>query len=202
MNPAIPTNNLAPIIEVLLDLIARHGHMRRVPGPLVVTIWQRVRAIATQVAALMARMQAGTLRRHPHRRAPAPRVAPRRPPTPSPLPHGHAWLVVLIQETAVSASHLQHMLADPDLPALLQTAPQLRRALRPLCRMLGVKLPPPPAAPQAGPSAPVPDPPPAPAPAPMPDMAATAGRLPQPGPAPPSPRHPPRPSRLSPPLPA
>ena len=170
MNPVTLTNYLTPTIETLLGLIAKHGHLRRIPGPLVVLIWRRVRSIATQVAALLARMQAGTLRRYPHRRRPDPSTMPRRPPKESPLPQGPAWLVVLIQETAVSAVHLRHMLAHPDLPAQLQAAPQLRRALRPLCRMLGVRLPPPPATPPAEPSAPAPEPPPPP-PAPPPDSA-------------------------------
>jgi hypothetical protein len=199
VNPLTLTN-LPSIVEVLLALIAKHGHMRRLPGPIVVMVWQRVRSIATQVAALLARMQAGTLRRHPHRRPPSTPTTPRRPATPSPLPQGHAWLIALIQETAVSGSHLQQLLAHPDLPAQLQAAPQLRRALRPLCRMLGVRLPSPPAAPQAGPSAPVPEPPLTPPLAPLPDSA--AGRRPPLCPARPRPRRRPRPSRLSPPLPA
>jgi hypothetical protein len=182
------------MVQLLLGLIARHGHMRRVPAPLVVMVWQRVRAIATQVADLMARMQAGTLRRYPHRRRPGPRVAPRRPPTASPLPQGHAWLVALIQETAVGAAHLQQVLAHPDLPAHLQAAPQLRRALRPLCRMLGVRLPPPPAAPPSGPPAPAPEPPLAKAPGPVPHSAADT-------PPPPCPA-PPRSFQVSPPVPA
>jgi hypothetical protein len=186
---------LTPIVELLLALIAKHGHMRRVSGPLVVMVWQRVRAIATQVAAVMARMQAGTLRRYPHRRSPAPSAAPRRPATPSALPEGDAWLVGLIQETAVSAVHLRLLLADPDLPALLQTAPQLRRALRPLCRMLGVKLPP----------QPPPDPPNPLLPLPSRESAGVRGETPTPQEAQPSP-HPPSRARTarasSPPLPA
>jgi hypothetical protein len=182
--PATLTNDLAAVVEVLLGLIAKHGHIRRVPGPLVVLVWQRVRCIATQVAALLARIQAGTLRRYPHRRRPTPQSTRRRPPE-SPLPQGDAWLIALIQETAVSAAHLRQLLAHPDLPAQLQAAPQLRRALRPLCRMLGVRLPPPPAAPPASPPAPprppLPRPPASRPAAPQPDSGGTpAGRHHQP----------------------
>ncbi len=43
-------------------------------------------------------------------------------------------------------TQLEHLLRDPELRALVDAVPQLRRAFRPLCRMLGVivlKQPPP-----------------------------------------------------------
>jgi hypothetical protein len=49
---------------------------------------------------------------------------------------------------------LRQLFADPDFAALLEAAPQMRRLLRPLGHMLGVRLPPPPASVR-------PDPPPA-----------------------------------------
>ncbi len=144
MNPAALTAaRFAAAAAVLAGLIARHGHLRRLAGPLVVLIWQRVNGISGQVAGLLARMQAGTLRRYPARRAAPPAAGPRRRPKPPVLPSGHGWLVRLMPEVAVSGAHLQNLLADPDMPALLGAAPQLRRAMRPLCRMLGVRLPPP-----------------------------------------------------------
>ncbi len=149
MNPAITADRFAAGVAVLSGLIARHGHLRRLAGPLLILIWQRVRGIGVQVGALLARIEAGTLRRYPARRAPLPSAEPRRRPAPGLLPNGYAWLAVLIPETAVSGAHLQNLLADPDIPALLEFAPQLRRALRPLCRMLGVKLPPSPPRPRS-----------------------------------------------------
>ncbi len=147
MNPAITADRFAAGIAVLCGLIARHGHLRRLAGPFLVLVWRRVRDIGGQVDALLARMRAGTLRRYPARRPPRRVAVPRRRPAPGLLPNGHAWLAALIPETAVSGAHLQNLLADPDIPALLEAAPQLRRALRPLCRMLGVELPPSPPGP-------------------------------------------------------
>ena len=41
---------------------------------------------------------------------------------------------------AVYGSQVQHWLADPEMAALLASAPQAERILRPLCRMLGIRL--------------------------------------------------------------
>ncbi len=142
----------ALLTKILCEMIARHGHLRRFAGPFVVLIWGRVRTAAAQIEATLARMQAGQLRRFPNRRPPSPPSAPRRRPASSHLPRTFAWLVVLIPETAGSAAQLQTLLAGPDNPALLEAAPQLRRHLRPLCRMLGITLPPAPPLPP-GPSA-------------------------------------------------
>jgi hypothetical protein len=149
------TRTAAPfaiLIEQLCGLIARHGHLRRLAGPLVVLIWGRVRNAATQIEATLARMQAGQLRRFPNRRPPSPPAAPRRRPQRGPLPRKAAWLVALLPETAGCAAQMQTLLAGPEIPALLQAAPQLRRRLRPLCHMLGITLPPAPPLPP-GPSA-------------------------------------------------
>jgi hypothetical protein len=153
MHANVPADRFAAGVEVLCRLIARHGHLRLLAGPLVVLIWARVRGIGARVEALLARMQAGRLRRYPARRAPRPSAA-HRPPAGGPLPRGPAWLVALIPETAAGAAHLQLLLADPEVAALLTAAPQLRRTLRPLCRMLGVSLP----RPASPPPAPLPEP--------------------------------------------
>ena len=59
------------------------------------------------------------------------------------LPHGPLWLVRLVPQASAYGSQLQHLLADPEFAALAETVPQMRRLLRPLSRMLGVRLPPP-----------------------------------------------------------
>lgn len=135
------TNRFAAFVTVLLEHLAHYGNQRRVSGPWLALIWNRVRAVQRQVAGLIARFEAGTLRRYPNRRAPTPPTARRQPQRRSPLPGGKLWLVRLVQETARCTPLLQDWLAHPDTAALLQAAPQLRRALRPLCNMLGVTLP-------------------------------------------------------------
>jgi hypothetical protein len=134
-------------------------------------ILNRIRDINHRFARIAARISAGTY--VPHRRAAAARqqAKPRRK---SPLPQDFAWLVKLVQETAVYGSQLQALFRDPEMAALLAAAPApLRRPLRSLCRMLGVAPPPilalpakprppskpPPAAPEAPPPAPRPEPP-------------------------------------------
>lgn len=144
MHPTTLTNQFATLAGTLCGLIARHGHLRRLAGPLVALLWGRVQGINAQVAALLVRMQTGQLRRYPARRKPRKSTAPRRRPAASGLPRKSAWLIALLPETAACGTQLQILLAAPEVPGLLAAAPQLRRTLRPLCRMLGVTLPPPP----------------------------------------------------------
>jgi hypothetical protein len=47
-----------------------------------------------------------------------------------------------VPEAAAAGSQLRHLLADPEMAALIEAAPQMGRLLRPLCRSLGVRLPP------------------------------------------------------------
>ena len=47
---------LAATLANLCRAIARHGHLRRLAGPLVVLIWSRVAAIGAQSQALLARL--------------------------------------------------------------------------------------------------------------------------------------------------
>ncbi len=72
------------------------------------------------------------------------RVAAARPASPRRAPRlpGHAgWLAGLSAQTAVVASQLRFLLADPEALALLRASPALVQMLHPLCRMLGVALP-------------------------------------------------------------
>ncbi len=69
-------------------------------------------------------------------------------PPPIPLPRSHAWIVAQLgYQAAAYASHLEHLLRDPEMLQTLAAAPPnaqaaAARTLRPLCRMLGVPLPP------------------------------------------------------------
>ena len=160
-----PAERFALILDGLCSAVAARGGGRdRLAGPLVILIWSRLRRIAAQVAALAARIAAGRQRRYPARRPP--RATPRRAPHRT-LPHGPAWLLALVPQASGYGSQLQHLLAEPEFAALVDAAPQMRRLLRPLCRMLAVRppavlaLPPRPAQPGASarPSAGVPPPP-------------------------------------------
>ncbi len=151
--PPAPAERFARLIEGLCRAIAARGVAGRLAVPLIVLLWARLRRTAARVAMLAARLRAGTLpagcaRRRSGRSGPPPRR----------LPRGFAWLVRLVPEAACSASQLQHLLGEPEMAALIAAAPQMRRMLRPLCRMLGVHPPPgllaPPQARRAPPSRP------------------------------------------------
>jgi len=107
-------------------------------GMQMVLLWTRLRRVSHRLAALAARAAAG---RALTRRYVAP-LAPIRqaPAAPFPrLPHKFAWLVRLVPEAASSGSQLRHLLAEPEMAALVAASPQARRLLRPLCRMLAVE---------------------------------------------------------------
>jgi hypothetical protein len=92
------------------------------------------------------------------------------------LPRKAGWLIPLVPEAAAAGSQLRHLLADPEMAALVEAAPQMGRLLRPLCRSLGVRLPPG-LPPQPGAAKPrTPRQPPAPRPAPANGTAAWRSR--------------------------
>jgi hypothetical protein len=133
---------------------------------LLVLLHGRLRRVAKRFAALVARVQAGPLPAPRHRAARESKPRPR----PPAFPTKFAWLLRLVPEAASFGSQLHHLLADPEMVALLKTAPQAGRILRPLCRLLAQKpipslLPPPPRTARAAPArttkAPGPAPPPA-----------------------------------------
>lgn len=106
-------------------------------------------SVVRRFNAVMARLDAGTLRRPPVRN---PNAAPRKPATQRPrrewpyrLRTTPGWLYVLIEpkhHLAVYGDALQRWIKSPALQDLIVQAPQLRRILRPLCTMIGVELPP------------------------------------------------------------
>ena len=140
--PHPPAARFARLIAALCDAVAARviGPARPgLAGPLVILIWSRLQRIAGRIARLAARAEAGRLR--PPRPRPA---ASRRPPSPpyQRLPRGAAWLIRAVPAAASAAGQLEALLADPATRTLIEAAPQIGRTLRPLCRMLGVSLPP------------------------------------------------------------
>ena len=164
MSPAPPhpiAQNFTRIIEELRLVVAECGGRRRLAGPLTVRLWIRLGKISMLFAALIAHLAqfgADALAR----KSPQPRAAdaPRKPrrdpaerpmrPSDSPLrlPGRFAWLAVMHIRAVAAGSRLQHLLSDPEALALLAASPRMRKLLRPLCNMLGVKLPPIPRSPR------------------------------------------------------
>jgi hypothetical protein len=157
--PRTPTERFAALILWLSLALDGHSTWGRLARPLGLLILDRIREINQRFARIAARIGAGTY--VPRRAAAMPRRRTGgRPRRPNPLPQGFAWLVKLVQETAVYGSQLQALFRDPEMAALLAAAPApLRRPLRSLCRMLGVAPPPILATPAR--AAPAPAPPPA-----------------------------------------
>jgi len=149
-------------------------------------LWNRLTEAAERFAAIAAHPLARS--RHPAEPAPAPAepapaaplpaqaapadalpAAPAKalrtwPPAPRrTLPRTYGWLARMAPETVPSGIELAHLLALPEMTALLATAPRLWRVLRPFCRMFAIT--PPATAPQAPPTPPRRAPNPAPNPA-------------------------------------
>ena len=136
-----PADRFARIIEGMCLAVARRGGLRLLAGPLVILIWSRLRRIAARFTrhGTTPPLSCPAAKRQAAPREAASRQARLRQAGPNPLPRCHAWLLRLVPETASGASQLRHFLADPEVTALLAETPQLRRILRPLCRMLGIR---------------------------------------------------------------
>ena len=130
----------AAVIGDLQRAAAARAPKHRELAPLICLLWSRLGRMVARFTAIAARAAAGTLRAPPRRRTvPAEPAAEKRPPPRrNPLPQNFAWLVRLVPEAACFGSQLQFLLAEPEMKALLEAAPQLGRILRPLCRTLGV----------------------------------------------------------------
>jgi len=102
----------------------------------------RIRDAKQAFARLAARIDAGTY-------APRRRSGPPRPPTdrkprppPNPLCRKFGWLLPLVPAAVASRGHLENLLRDPEMAALLAAAPvSLARPIRSLCWMLRVRPP-------------------------------------------------------------
>ncbi len=110
-------------------------------------VWNRVRLLGERFIALAARVRGGRL---PVRRTPHPNPSPQggrepgalaRERAAAGLPREFGWIVRALPETAQYAGVLMYMLRDAEMAALVATAPQAARHLRPLCHLLGVETP-------------------------------------------------------------
>jgi hypothetical protein len=140
---ALPAPGLAQTFALIIAGLCRATASRivvdRSAGPLLVRIFTRLHRLSARLTSLVTQINAGT--------QPAPR--PGRPTTDAGrryrrkprLPEGFGWLLREVPATAEYAGQVQALLDDPQTAALLETAPQAGRILRPLCRMLAIPLP-------------------------------------------------------------
>ena len=155
MSIAVPLPGLAATFAQILDglsqaVAARMSRPPRLPltyfrpsnarpiFTLMLLLYTRLRRMSVRFAALAARAKAGTLGPRPLR--------PLGPPRPARggehLPRGIGWLIPLLPYRAAGyGGQLNHLLSRPEMKALLDAAPQARRMLRPLCRMLAIPEP-------------------------------------------------------------
>lgn len=133
-------DRLALTLEGLGRAVAAQGGRGVWTAALVLLVWQRVRRVDRQIRGMLARFQAGRVRRvvGPRRgvRGRPRAVAARR------LPRRFGWLLELVPgEAACFAGQVRTLIAEPEMAALLAEVPQARRVMGPLCRMLGVEAP-------------------------------------------------------------
>ena len=138
--PPAPADYLRCTILELTRVLAATAERRADIRPLMLLLWSRLRRLADRFAALAARAAAGPLPA-PRRRPPAARPSRPRPPG-TRLPEGFAWLIRMVPEARFANTRISHLLGSAEMAALLAAAPQAGRLLRPLCRTLGVPLPP------------------------------------------------------------
>ena len=131
---------LEAIVAALCDVLAAKGLARGLTGALIVLVWTRLRRLAARFAILLLRPPAPPRCRNFAPRRPAPDT--KRPATPRPLPRGRFWLRRALPELAGVTAQLAHLLAEPNMAALLEARPATGRALRPLCHLLGLRPPP------------------------------------------------------------
>lgn len=123
----------ASIIDALCHTVPKFIARDRTAGPLIILIFNHLRRLGRQFAALAARAEAGTLpaprrcvvkRRAVVRRAGVPRA-------PNLLPRGFAWLGTRMPDTRVYGYQLEHLVTtDPEMAALLAACPQAARIVR------------------------------------------------------------------------
>jgi hypothetical protein len=133
-----PAERLAALIDGLCAAVARHGVRGLLTAPLLLLLWSRLRRMAVRARHLAKLMAAGAPRSAPPRKR-APRSEKSRPYLR--LPRGALWLVRAVPGTASGAATLQFLLDDKEMAAVADFPP-MRRLLRPLCHMLGVRPPP------------------------------------------------------------
>ena len=150
--PQSLTERFTSLVLALGRVVGATNRRAELGVPLLMLIGLRLVAIKDRFADLARRINEGKFR--PRGSPTTPRKTSERPPRPTPppdptairLPHHFGWLPPLAPADATHSAaatytrYLQHLLADPEMVALIAQAPQaMSRVLRPLCWMLGVE---------------------------------------------------------------
>ena len=134
--------NFTSVLTGLQAAIAVVAARERALTVLLVAVWGRIGRISARLERLIALWRAGMLpkprvRRGRVRSTPANKAV-------SAFPAAPGWLLVAVREAAPYGARLESLLSEAECEAFLAAAPQARRLLRPLCRMLGIGVPAPP----------------------------------------------------------
>jgi hypothetical protein len=128
------------IVMGLRAVLAAHMVRADQTRPLLLLMWGRLGQLDRRMAILMQRFAAG--------RSVAPRLRPpaqtraKRQVTRLRLPAKPGWLIIQAIQVAPYAEQVRRLLEQPEMLALLDAAPQLKRQLRPILRALMPELPP------------------------------------------------------------
>ncbi len=125
------------LMEGLSGCVASEAQFRLVEVRLIGMLFRRLWRLKRRFGAIMERLRAGTLGQA------RPRLARGRSAAPSVvwvLPQQTGWLL-RIDRTVIPGYALEELVDDPALATLVAEAPELGSVLRPLCKMLAVKMP-------------------------------------------------------------
>ena len=131
--------NFTTVLTALQAAIAVVAARERALTVLLVAVWGRIGRISTRLERLIALWRAGKLPKPRTWRGRVPGTQVNKPV--SVFPATPAWLLVAVREAAPFGNRLESLLSEAECEAFLAAAPQARRLLRPLCRMLGIGVP-------------------------------------------------------------
>ena len=127
------------IIASFCQAVAERGGRDRAAAPMVVLLYTRMLRIGRRFDRVVARLIAGWRPGVPVARASA--GVPRARSAAARVPSGYRWLFAFVQPAAAALrSRMEHVLADPVMQQLLAEVPAARRAVLPICRMVGLKV--------------------------------------------------------------
>ena len=131
--------NFTSVLTALQAAIAVVAARERTLTVLLVAVWGRIGRISTRLERLIALWRVGMLPAPRLRRGRVPGASGGKPISVLPVTPG--WLLVAVREAAPFGARLETLLSEAECEAFLEAAPQARRLLRPLCRMLGIGVP-------------------------------------------------------------
>ncbi len=128
-------------LRLILVALRRAMGLWRLDAALGGLLYNRTGTIFGQIERMLGRFRAGTLRHGTPRAAIIQTCQTPRKPAMR-LPRRFGWLLPAGKHDAVCfGGQLRHLLAEPEMAAMLEEYPQARRVLRPLLRALAVELP-------------------------------------------------------------